>query len=152
MPEPEQEEHFLLTKAKLTEMVKVAFKAKKVEMIDCKVQLATAKGDNYCGEVSRCDMIVQLDDSKEKKELNWICKTIPEKPFFPKSVLKAMHLEDKEVGIYEKASWSCGPVHLILCWNDMIQFIHESMCFTFIIYCCFPDHTCMEEDDCRTQG
>ena len=84
-------------------------------MIDCKVQLATAKGDNYCGEVSRCDMLVRIDDSKENKELNWICKTIPEKPFFPKTIIKAMHLEDKEIGIYEKASCAWCDAQLFLC-------------------------------------
>jgi hypothetical protein len=101
MEEP-NEEHHLLTKVKLTEMVKAAFKAKKVEMLDCQVQLATAKGDNYSGEVSSCDMIVRLDDSKGNTELHWIVKAIPEKPFFPKKLIRVLHMEDKEIEIYEK--------------------------------------------------
>jgi hypothetical protein len=98
-----QEEHFFLTKDKLTNMVREAFNAKKVHMINYKVAPAVAKGDNFMGEVSRCDMVIRLDNAVESKELNWIVKTLPEKPgLFSKPLMRVMKLEEKEIEIYKK--------------------------------------------------
>jgi hypothetical protein len=99
----QQEEHFLLTKEKLTNMVREAFNAKKVDMISYKVAPAIAKGENFSGEVSRCDMVVCLDGSVKSKELNWIVKTIPEKTsLWPKTIMRVMKMEEKEIEIYKK--------------------------------------------------
>jgi hypothetical protein len=99
----QQEEHKILTKDKLTDMVRVAFKAKQVDMVDYKVVQAVAKGENFMAEVSRCDMVVRLDTSANSKELNWIVKTMPEKTeLFPKHIMRAMKIEKKEIEMYKK--------------------------------------------------
>jgi hypothetical protein len=100
----QQKGHHLLTKDKLVDMVKVFFKAKKVDMLDWSVRPAVAagSGENFCGEVSRCEMIVRLDECAESKTLNWIVKSIAEKPLIPKEIIRVMQMERKEIEMYKK--------------------------------------------------
>lgn len=88
-----------LTESKLKEMAVAHFKTKNVDIIKHNVKLATAKGDNYCGDVCAVDMVVKVDNGEEE-ELHWIVKTLPGEPLFPLHVIKARRLEEKEIFVY----------------------------------------------------
>ena len=100
----EGKEHRILTKAKLTEMVRHALKCDSVEMVEYKVGRAVPKGEGYSSEVSKLDMTVKVGEKGAKQELHWMCKTIPENPMMPKEAMRALHMEDKEIGLYTKVN------------------------------------------------
>ena len=78
--------------------------------LECRVGPATSKGENYSSEVSRCDMTV-VADGEEKRELHWICKTLPEIPFFPKTIMRDMRMEEKEISFYTKVYSQFGSAN-----------------------------------------
>ncbi len=88
-----------LTQAKLTEMVRQATSDGQAEVTRQNVELAVAKGENYSGEVCRVDMDVKRGNG-QTETMNWVVKTIAETPFFPKPMIRGMHMEDKEIAIY----------------------------------------------------
>ena len=56
----EVKEHPILTRAKLTQMVRHALKSDNVEMVECDVGLAAPKGEGYSSEVNKLDMTVKV--------------------------------------------------------------------------------------------
>ena len=47
-------------------------------------------------------MSVKVGDKGTLQELHWMCKTIPAESFMPKEAMRALHMEDKEIGLYTK--------------------------------------------------
>ena len=98
-------EHHILNKAKLTEMVRSAYKDDKIEIIEYKVSPAAAKGEGYTSEVNKVDMTVKgvlNTASSPTVELHWVCKTMMKEPMMPMEVIRCLHMEDKEIDIYSK--------------------------------------------------
>ncbi len=91
-----------LTEAKLASMAAKAFGKDKVKVLNHSVGPAADKGDEgNASEVCAVKMRVQLDGGDER-ELRWVVKTTPGKVFYPTEVVRALHMEQKEVEVYSK--------------------------------------------------
>ena len=103
----ENKEHHILTKDKLTEMVRRCYNDDKIEIVKYKVSPAAAKGEGYTSEVSKVDMTargVLNTASSPTVDLHWVCKTMMKEPMMPMEVIRGLHMEDKEIHMYSKVS------------------------------------------------
>ncbi len=88
------EEHSLLTKEKLLDILQHIEKTKDVKIINHSVKPGTEAGDNYASEMAKCDITAQVEG--KKKEYHWMVKMSPVITSFG----KGMHMEEKEIMYY----------------------------------------------------
>ena len=104
------EEHRILTKAKLADMIKSSEKAKKVEVTFCQTKAGALKGDNFSGEVVACDVKAKID-GKPEREFHWMVKVPPpDKTKMP--MIRGMEMERKEIQMYDE---------VLPAWRKMIR-------------------------------
>ena len=92
------EEHRIVTRAKVLQMVKTIPKYKDVtKLLDLEIKAGSSKGDNFSGEVIACNFKVKVGDQTD--DIHWMIKVPPaDKERYP--VMRAMHVEDKEIKMY----------------------------------------------------
>ena len=90
----------MLTRAKLTEIVKTVLKCDKAELLDFSVKPGSETGDNFSGEL--CAVYIKAKDGNgTEKEFNWMVK-LPSVDESRKPLALAMHMEEKEVDVYNR--------------------------------------------------
>ena len=95
----ETKEHPILSKAKITEILKDVEKTKSVEITKLSVKMGPAKGENYSGEVMATNFEATVDG--KKKEYHWMVKLPPSDPTRT-PMIKAMKMETKEFRVYRE--------------------------------------------------
>ncbi len=91
------QEHDVLTKDKLTQILRKLEKTKDVEILKLSVKPGTEAGDNYASEIAKCDMTARVGGNEEK-EYHWMVKMSP----VITSFTVGMHLEENEVIYYDE--------------------------------------------------
>ena len=90
------EEHNILTRNKLLEILQTVEMGKKVEILHFSVMPATEQGENFISELLKCDITARVN--KEEKEYHWMVKIEPVVTEFT----KGMHMEEKEIVYYKE--------------------------------------------------
>lgn len=102
MSEPEvsaAKEHRVLTKEKITQIVREVEKTEDVEVTKLSVEPGPAKGENFSGEVMATNFTAKIGGTS--KDYHWMVKLPPSDPSRA-AMVKAMKMEVKEFRVYRE--------------------------------------------------
>ena len=104
------DEHKVLTRKKLTQILKESQNAKEVEIVDTKLTAMSTLGKNYSGDIVFCKVKAKVDGSE--KDFDWAVKLPPYESKERMPMHRETYMEKKEIFFYR---------NVLPAWKKMIK-------------------------------